>query len=494
MTKLALKADNEINLTVRHKAFAFQIEAVEAIKDHDYAAVFHEQGLGKTKIAIDVLLHWLASELVDSILIVTKKGLVPNWQRELRAHTHIKPRLLNQDRSANFAALNSPARIYLTHYEVLNSENNRLQLFQKTRRVGIILDESQKIKNPTAKLTVSAFKLAEGFSKKLILTGTPIANRPYDMWAQIYFLDLGNSLGEDFDKFKNDLDLDSSLADNEERRRVFEKSLASLFARISQFCVRETKDNTNISLPEKVIINEHCEWETIQEEMYKKVRDDMRSIVVRDGIPEEDNSEALLKRLLRLVQIASNPRIIDESYKGTPGKFLTLLELIEDISSNNEKAIVWTTFTDNADWLTHELRSFGSLKIHGKMAYDDRNRSIENFLEKPEKKILVATPGAAKEGLTLTVANHVIFFDRSFSLDDYLQSQDRIHRISQERTCYVHNLVLENSIDQWIDVLLKAKHLAAKLGQGDITEEEYKSAAQYDYPFVLSQILGIEEV
>ena len=70
------------------------------------------------------------------------------------------------------------------------------------------------------------------------------------------------------------------------------------------------------------------------------------------------------------------------------------------------------------------------LLIHGKMTIGDRNREVTKFMENKDIRILVATPGAAKEGLTLTAANHVIYFDRVFSLDDYLQSQDRIHRIS----------------------------------------------------------------
>ena len=74
---------------------------------------------------------------------------------------------------------------------------------------------------------------------------------------------------------------------------------------------------------------------------------------------------------------------------------------------------------------------------------EDRNAAIRMFKTDPDTKVLVATPGAAKEGLTLTVANHAIFYDRSFSLDDYLQAQDRIHRISQDQPCYIWNLICE---------------------------------------------------
>ena len=84
--------------------------------------------------------------------------------------------------------------------------------------------------------------------------------------------------------------------------------------------------------------------------------------------------------------------------------------------------------------------------------------------------------GVAKEGLTLTVANHAIFYDRGFGLDDYLQAQDRIHRISQDKECFVHNLTASDTIDEWVDALLTAKHRAAQLAQGDIGRDEFRAA------------------
>ncbi len=126
------------------------------------------------------------------------------------------------------------------------------------------------------------------------------------------------------------------------------------------------------------------------------------------------------------------------------------------------------------------------------MKITERNRSVEKF-RLPEYKVLFATPASAKEGLTLTEANHVIFYDRGFSLDDYLQAQDRIHRISQTKTCYVHNIIARETIDEWIDVLLKAKQNAASLVQGDMSLEEYKLKADYSFGDIVKEILNIQD-
>ena len=127
------------------------------------------------------------------------------------------------------------------------------------------------------------------------------------------------------------------------------------------------------------------------------------------------------------------------------------------------------------------------------MAIDDRNRSVDLFKNDPTCKVLFATPQAAKEGLTLTVANHVIFYDRSFNLDDYLQAQDRIHRISQKKTCYVYNLMIKDGIDEWINSLLEAKQYAAFLAQGDISKAQYQEVANYTYCDLIKEILLQDE-
>ena len=239
-------------------------------------AIFHEQGLGKTKItALDIALRWLSCRTVHSILISTKKHLIDNWRDEIILHTFMHPRILTQDRSANYRAFNSPARVYLTHYEVLVSEKARLKLFLKTRRVAAIFDEAQKIKNPEAAVTKAALGLREGFAKRVILTGTPIANRPYDIWALITFLDGGVALGADFKDFRRVLDLDAHFT--AKRKVEFEQALGRLWPSIAPFSVRETKESWSLSLPAKNIHDIAVDLEPRQQELYDAYKKELRS-------------------------------------------------------------------------------------------------------------------------------------------------------------------------------------------------------------------------
>ena len=467
------------------EAYPYQLDAVRAVKALTYAAIFHEQGLGKTKIATDLALLWLEEDVVDTVFIVTKKMLVKNWVDELKIHSYVSPQVLSDNRGGNSAALNSPVLLYVMNYEVVSANLDLISLFLSTCRVGVILDESQKIKNPSAKLTTAFQGIAEKFERRIIMTGTPVANRPYDLWSQIKFLDGGKALGLSFQMFKSEFDLpktqqyDASYADR----------LSKIFSKIKSFSVRETKETAGIELPNKIIVTHNIKMESRQAAIYGSYRDELLHEFKCGDDWVVDDAEYILKRLLRLVQCASNPHIIDHTYEGFPGKFTRLLGLAKEVDLQVKKIIVWTGFIDNVEWLYTRMSQFAPQKVHGKMAISDRNLAISRFKDDPRCRVLLATPGAAKEGLTLTEANHVVFYDRGFSLDDYLQAQDRIHRISQTEDCFVHNLVAADTIDEWVDVLLNAKHQAAQLAQGDISKSSFARTFNFDLSNALNQVL-----
>lgn len=479
--------------TSKTDAFPYQLQAFLTVRDLDYSAILHEQGLGKTKIAVDLMLYWLKHRDIDTVMVVTKKQLLKNWENELAVHTHIKPKVLSSNKGDNFYVLNSAAKVVIANFEALSTDKDRVKLFLKCRNVAIIIDESTKLKNPDAQLTKDFFELSDLFKIRTIMTGTPVANRPYDIWAQIYFLDKGQSLGEDFAEFKRHTDLSNKLANDADERELFESTVASIFEKISCFTVRETKKSCAIALPQKNYETVYTDFEPTQYRMYRTVLHEMELEVTRDGEKVIDDDSVALKRLLRLLQITSNPRLLNETYAAISGKEQQLSILLEEICSVGDKCIVWSNFIENIDYFCEKYKQYNPCKIHGSMTIEDRNASVDKFKTDEGCKVLFATPQAAKEGLTLTVANHVVFYDRGFNLDDYLQAQDRIHRISQKKTCYIYNFITRGSIDEWIDKLIQAKHYAALLAQGDIPKEGYIKVADYSYAEIVKEILEAGE-
>lgn len=469
--------------SAKHAAYPYQLDAIRAVQDLPYAAIFHEQGLGKTKIAIDLALSWLQRDTVDTVLIVTKKSLVQNWRREVAGHCHITPHILSGNRRQNSLSLNSPVLLYVTNYEVVSANAGLISLFLQTCRVGCILDESHKIKNPQATLTRTFLQLASLFERRVIMTGTPAANRPYDIWSQIQFLDGGDALGGSFEAFRQEMDLPGRTAD----AMAYGARLATIHRRLAAFAVRETKDTAGIHLPEKTITAHEVQLPVWQMTKYAAYRDELAYEYDINGVPEVDDVESVLKRLLRLVQCASNPALIDGQYDREPGKYEYLLDMCREFTGHS-KVIVWTGFVQNVDWLAAKLADFQPVRIHGGLPITDRERAIDAFTNS-SNLVLIATPGAAKEGLTLTAANHAVFYDRGFSLDDYLQAQDRIHRISQTRECFIHNLIARDTIDEWVDVLLTAKYRAAQLAEGDIDIAAFGDSFRTDIAEVLQGVL-----
>lgn len=489
---MSLVFPSTTNFDLKHSAFDYQKEAVDAIKDLEYAAIFHEQGLGKTKIAIDLMDYWFQNRNIDTVLIVTKKQLVNNWKNEFKEHTFIKPATIDNSKNGNYYVFNSAQRVVITNFETIYGEEKRISLWLKTRNVAIVIDESTKLKNPDSKLTQSFFKIAHLFKIRVIMTGTPIANRPYDMWSQIYFLDFGKSLGNDFDEFKKATDLKNDLSSNDVKREVFEECVSGIFKKIKDFTVRETKNSGIIKLPNKNYISILCHFEESQQEMYIKAKNQLELLMQKDEKAFVDDESVSLKRLLRLIQITSNPRLVNELYSCDSGKEIELDKIIKAIIKRGEMVIVWSSFIENIEYFAKKYKSLGVSKVHGSMPIEIRNKEIDKFKSK-ESKILFATPQAAKEGLTLTVANNVVFYDRGFNLDDYLQAQDRIHRISQTKECDIYNLIMINSVDIWIDKLLKAKQEAAWLGQGDINVNQFRKTIDYSYGDIIKEILNAED-
>jgi len=343
----------------------------------------------------------------------------------------------------------------------------------------MILDESARIKDPQTKTAQALFELRQYSLKRIIITGTPVANKPFDLWAQFFFLDGGKILGDDFDNFKSKYN---------EKSADYIESLHELKTTITKHSIRRCKNDV-LELPEKRFINVYVDLKGKQLEIYNKLRNELKIEVQDiDGNISIDEAENILKKLLRLTQIASNPSLIDKGYNEIPAKFEKLDNLLKDIASKDEKAIIWTCFVGNITILKNRLREYNPLVIHGGIPIKDRMNFVNIFQESDKNKVMIANPAAAREGLTLTKANNAIYLDRNFNLVDYLQSQDRIHRISQTKECNIYKILARNTIDEYIDRLIDVKRDIAGYVQDDF---EYLETGSYEFLSNRQELLRI---
>lgn len=299
---------------------------------------------------------------------------------------------------------------YVINYEAVAAELPSLRALLRSKRMALVLDESHRTKSPTAKVTQAIQSLRRNASRRYIMTGTPVANKPEDLWAQYFFLD------------------------------------------------------GTVTLPPKTFRRVAVQLVGEQCRMYDEMRNSLalwvQDLSGADVLAQGDN---ILPRLVRLAQLASNPRLIDSRYAETPAKFKVLDELLSVcLNEPTEKLIIWTSFVDNIRRLKERLSSYRPVTLYGEMDGKSRADAVSFFKKDPQVRILVANPAAAREGLTLTEAR-TVYLDRTFNLVDFLQSQDRIHRLSQVKPCEIvllmaeNSMMAENSIDEFVDFSLSQR-------------------------------------
>jgi SWI/SNF-related matrix-associated actin-dependent regulator of chromatin subfamily A-like protein 1 len=385
---------------------------------------------------------------IDAALVVAPVGLLHTWEKEVQKHSHLVAVVLRGSKRERKYSFLSGANFYIANYEGVLGATDVFLKMCASRRFAIALDESTRIKDPTTQTALALHELSRVAKRRVIMTGTPVANRPQDLWSQFYFLDGGEALGDNYAEFRARFMEDSP---------GYRQELDELSAQVRQRSIRRLKRDV-LELPGKSYISHSIPLQGEQREIYDTCSRDL--LVEIQGMSGEDFSreiDGVLEKLVRLVQIASNPGLINPHYGGPCAKLELLDELVPALLSDHEKIIVWSCFVVNVEGVARRFPTFYPVIIHGGVDIESRNAAVDAIQEGDSHRILVANPAAAREGLTLTRASAAVCLDRNFSLIDYLQSQDRIHRIGQTHQCEIHKLVATDTIDEYVDLMIDLK-------------------------------------
>lgn len=463
------------------EALPHQIEGVRFLRERAAAALFDEQGLGKSKQLIDAISDEVRDGGIDAAVIICPNTLKTTWGQEIERHSRHRYAVFGAGKRARREGFRSlRATFYVINYEAVAAELVSLRALLRFRRCALVLDESHRVKTPAAKVTRAVHALRREAAKKIIMTGTPVANKPEDLWSQLFFLDDGLSAGATFEEFKaRYLSATGGYVRLEELRE-----------RLSVLALRRKKEGT-IDLPPKTFVRMNVALLGQQLAMYEQMRNELE-LWVRNLSGEEflAQGENILSRLVRLSQLASNPGLLDATYTGVPAKFQALDRILDELLKDpSEKAIVWTSFVPNIAALMARYARLNPVAIHGEVDRGARDRAVAAFMRDSSVRLLVANPAAAREGLTLTEARTAVYLDRTFNLVDFLQSQDRIHRISQRRACEIVLLIAENTIDEFIDFTLEQKTRLARYAQGDVADIAPADLA-LEKPVILQALLS----
>lgn len=448
------------------KPYKYQLRALAKIDKLDgVAGLFMEMGTGKTKVAIDWAGIGYHNYGIKRVLVICPLSVVGVWQRQIKQHLPFfaRVRVLTGSTPERAAAIRKMIRSpqptqdwLIINYEGIwrGDGRNRIEdLLEKWGPNLVICDEGHRLKSPTAKQSKAAARIGAYAEQRLVLTGTPITKSPLDVFGQFRFLD-PHIFGANWYRFKNHYGIWGGFGNYQLRGY---KDLKGLITKVRENTFRIKKEQA-IDLPEKVSV-------TVPVELGQKAMDYYRKMA-KEMIIEIEETHAtaaiVLTKILRLSQITSGfitdiegePRVFDSS------KLNVCIDLLDDMLAQDKKVVIFVRFRKDIERLEAAIvKRFGKqpLILSGSVPMSQRDSIVQEFHDDKRKKIFIAQIQAGSLGIDLTPASVAIFFSLDYSFANYVQAQDRLHRIGQHQKVTYYHLVVPRTIDELTLTILKEK-------------------------------------
>lgn len=410
-----------------------------------------DMGLGKT---VQVIAYFLAQHEkgnTETNLVVVPTSLLFNWQRELdKFAPHLRYFVLyGLNRKTEQLVIND-YHVILATYGTLLSD---ISILKKQAFNIIVLDESQAIKNPESKRYKSV-RLLHG-RQRLVLTGTPVENNTFDLYAQLSFALpglLGNakhfadSYSTPIDKFQ-----DSDRAQELQRK-------------IHPFILRRTKTQVAKELPDKTEMVVYCEMGTEQKRVYDLYKTEFQKYL--SGLEDSElhsSTMHILQGLTKLRQICNSPALLadDEYYGDRSAKLDELMEQIGKLKDRH-KILVFSQFTGMLDLVKEclEAENVAYAYLTGKTK--NREEQVTLFQEDENVRVFLISLKAGGTGLNLTQAEYVFLIDPWWNPAVENQAIDRAYRIGQQNKVVAVRFITPDSIEEKIMLLQQRKRQLAE--------------------------------
>jgi SNF2 family DNA or RNA helicase len=441
------------------------------------ACLADDMGLGKSVQTITIWLHEREPGRIDSpALLVCPTSVVGNWRHEinrfapsLRVYTHQGPDRLRGDK---FTRAMANVDVVLTSYALLSRD---LDTLKRISWSDVVLDEAQNIKNSVTKQAQAARALKADY--RLALTGTPVENRLTELWSILHFLNPGY-LGSR-EVFRSQFAIPIERYDDG-------KTAAKLRRLTAPFVLRRVKTDPKVidDLPEKLENKVFCTLTPEQATLYEAVvREELEAIENAESAMERRGS--VLRMLTRLKQICNHPAhflkegtaLGVEALQDRSGKLTRLTEMLEEVYSVEDRALIFTQYAEMGKHLQAYLREMFTdevLFLYGDTPAKEREEMVRRFQAPRGPALFILSLKAGGTGLNLTHANHVFHFDRWYNPAVENQATDRAFRIGQTRNVQVHKFVCLGTLEERIDELIEHKKgLADRIvgeGEGWISE------------------------
>jgi non-specific serine/threonine protein kinase len=413
-----------------------------------------DMGLGKTIQALSFLQHFRDENRRLNALVVCPTTLMFNWENEIKKFTPALTYHIHHggDRTRNKETL-SEYNVIITTYGTLRSD---IKLLLEIAFDYAILDESQAIKNPSSKVTKAACLLHA--RHRLCMSGTPLQNNTFDIFAQMNFLNPGMLGSLEF--FRQEFAVPIDKFGEQDRKEHLRKLLYP-------FILRRTKEQVAKDLPEKTETILFCEMEDEQRKVYEAYRNDYRDKILgtieTQGI--QRSQLTILQGLMKLRQICDSPAILNETDK-YPNHSIKLDELAREITENigDHKALIFSQFLGMLALIRERLKEL-DIKFEyfdGSTSAQERERAIQSFQNDDSCRVFLISLKAGGVGLNLTAADYVYIVDPWWNPAVEQQAIDRTHRIGQTKNIFAYRMICKDTIEDKILQLQEKKRILAK--------------------------------
>ena len=467
------------------KPYAHQMTALEKSWNRETYAYFMEMGTGKTKVLIDNLAMLYDKGKVDGALIVAPKGVIGTWyNQELPTHLpdHIEnvtvlwqPNITKKQQE-NLDSLFEPEEslhILIMNVEALSTTKGRdfAAKFLSSHNTLMAIDESTTIKNPGAKRTKNILKLSEDAKYRRIMTGSPVTKNPLDLYSQCEFLSPWLLDFTSYYAFRNRYAEMKTLHLHGRSVQVVDKfkNLGELSDQLRGFSYRVLKEDC-LDLPDKIYMKRNIKLSPDQKKLYLQ----MKETALANLNGKQVTTVNALTQLMRLHQITCGHFTSDDG-STQPIVNNRIDELMDVLEETEGKAIIWAHYQyDITEIIKAIVKEYGPGSVvdyYGLTPQDERQPNIKKFQDDPRCRFMVGTPSTGGYGITLTAANTVIYYSNGYDLEKRLQSEDRAHRIGQQKSVTYVDLICDETVDEKIVEALRKKINIAS----EVLGEELKS-------------------
>lgn len=457
-----------------------QLRCLMRSRDEIYWGIFSEMGTGKSKVLIDTA-SWLFSQgKINGLVIIAPKSACLSWaQQQIPTHMpdSIETRVVTWgsqskglDNQLKGLFQIEPLKLHVLIMNVDAVITDRgydlLEKFLRSHDVLLAIDESTSIKNPKASRTKILTKLGRLARYRRILTGTPIANRPLDAFAQLQFLQDGCSGYSSWVAFRNRYAVTMTRYINGRR---FEEivgwtRLDELSQTINKISSRALKKDC-LDLPDKIYEKRYIELAPEQQKYYNELRDQAMSELASGTLVA---APLIITRVLRLRQalcnLAPNGDGGVEFICENDPRLNEILAVIEE--AGDQKILIWDCFIPSILHLVNTInKHYGegaAAAFYGGVTQKERQGLIDQIQDKESKlRVLVLQEHTGGEAITLTGASLVIYNSNDWSLKTRKQSEDRCHRIGQTKNVTYIDIIAKNTVHETIiDALVDKENLA----------------------------------